>query len=74
MRTPIRIITTGQNSSPTPNCAADHSTCPSGTPASGTSTLPTMGMNSAGVALARTSPPAPLPFHQRPSTQAVTHS
>ena len=52
MRTPIRIVTTGQNSSPTPNCAADHSTCPSGTPASGTSTLPTMGMNSAGVALA----------------------
>ena len=33
-----------------------------------------MGMNSAGVTLAHCKPAGPLPRHQRPSTQAVTHS
>ena len=52
-----------------PNCAADHSSWPSGTPASGTSTLPTMGRNSAGVIDGQAGR-----RHQRPSTQTVTPS
>ena len=53
MRTTLSTSTTGQNIRPTPNWAADQSAWPSGTPASGTSTLPTIGMNSAGVMLAQ---------------------
>ena len=84
MRSTISTITTGQNIRPTPNCAADQASWPSATPASGTSTLPTMGMNRAGVALAQTRPcgwctpscrpPAALPRHQRDSTHSVTHN
>ena len=74
MRTSSSTSTTGQNSSPMPNCAADHSAWPSGTPASGASTLPTTGMTSAGVTPAHCNPPAVLPRHQRASTHTVTNS
>ena len=51
MRTTISTGTTGQNIRLMPNWAADQPAWPSGTPASGTSTLPTMGTNRAGVML-----------------------
>ena len=70
----MSVVTTGQNSRPIPNCAADHSGCPSGTPAKGTSTLPTTGMTSAGVRPAQVSPPACGPRHHRDATQTVTDS
>ncbi len=74
-RTPISTSTTGQNSTPMPNCAAAQASCPSGTPASGASTLPTTGMNSTGVTPGHARPaarsPAGPPRHQRAMTQAV---
>ena len=63
-----------QKQSATANCAADHSTNPSGTPASGTSTLPTTGTTSAGVRLAHARPPGWLPRHHFATTHAVTRS
>ena len=71
-RTSSSTSATGQNTSPMPNCAAAHSACPSGTPAKGAITLPTTGMNSAGVMPAHCRPPAWLPRHQRASTQTMT--
>ncbi len=48
-RTSSRPSTTGHSSRPTPHCAIAHTLCPSASPASGATTLPTTGMNSTGV-------------------------
>ena len=66
--------TSGQNSSPTPNCAAAHVGAPSATPASGATTLPTTGMNSTGVMDGHKAPAPPgMGASQRPSTHRVAH-
>ena len=73
-RTMINTNTAGQNIRPTPNWALAQAPWPSCTPASGASTLPTMGINSAGVTPTHSRPPAWLPRHQRATTHPVAVS
>ena len=77
-RASISASTTGQKKAPMPNCAAAQSPWPSGTPASGASTLPTTGISSTGVTEGH-SPVLPgvaptAGASQRPSTHSVAQS
>ena len=78
-RASTRASTMGQKKAPMPICAADHTVCPSGRPASGATTLPTTGISSTGVTVGhRPVLPGPCPgvagASQRPSTQTVAQS